>query len=56
MANWSARHDPQTSAPPAWIALVNADKDNITPLIRDTVRNGGSIFVGPDSVFSQLLS
>lgn len=55
MGNWSAQHDPLTGAPPAWIALVNADKENITRLMRQTVQKGGSIFVGPDSLFSQLL-
>ena len=53
-AAWSAKHDPQTGAPPEWIALVAADKENITRLIRDTVRNGGSIFAGPASVIAQL--
>ncbi|HEX2906564.1 MAG TPA: helix-turn-helix domain-containing protein [Phototrophicaceae bacterium] len=56
MANWGARHDPQTGAPPDWIALVNADKDRITRLIRETVKRGGSIFVGLDSVLNQLMN
>ncbi|MEP7291317.1 MAG: helix-turn-helix domain-containing protein [Chloroflexota bacterium] len=56
MANWSAQHDPQTGAPPAWIALVNADKAPVTRLIQETVRRGGSVFVGENSVFSQLLA
>jgi len=54
MASWGARHDPQTGAPRDWIALVNANKEAMTQLIRETVQNGGSIFVGPDSVVSQL--
>lgn len=56
MANWSAQHDPATGAPPAWIALVNADKANVTRLIQETVRKGGAVFVGEDSVFSQLIA
>lgn len=55
LANWSFKHDPQTAAPKIWIDMVNADKANITRLIRDTVRNGGSIFVGKNSVISQLM-
>lgn len=55
MANWGAKHDPQTGAPPTWIAMVKADRENIIRLIQETVRNGGSIFVGEDSVFSQLI-
>ena len=54
MAGWSAQHDPQTSAPQAWIAMVNADKEKMIRLIRQTVRSGGSIFAGPASVVSKL--
>jgi DNA-binding HxlR family transcriptional regulator len=54
MANWSFKHDPQTGAPAEWINMVNADKENITRLIIETVRNGGAVFVGPGSVISQL--
>ncbi|MBI1279663.1 MAG: transcriptional regulator [Anaerolineaceae bacterium] len=54
MAAWGAKHDPQTGAPPEWIAMVKADHDNIVNLIRLTVQNGGSIFVGADSVISKL--
>jgi DNA-binding HxlR family transcriptional regulator len=54
MGLWSARHDAQTGAPPGWIARVKADKENITQLVRETVKSGGSVFVGPDSVVSQL--
>jgi len=55
MAGWSAQHDPQTAAPQAWIAMVNADKEKMISLIRQTVQNGGSIFSGPDSVVSKLV-
>ena len=55
IAGWSAQHDPQTSAPQAWIAMVNADKEMMIRLIRETVRSGGSIFSGPDSVVSKLV-
>jgi DNA-binding HxlR family transcriptional regulator len=54
MASWSARHDPQTNAPADWIALVNANKEMMIQLIRETVQHGGAIFVGPDSVLSKL--
>lgn len=53
---WSAKHDPQTGAPPAWIALVKADRAGITRLVRDAVKNGRSALVGSDSVFSQLVA
>jgi len=50
LADWSAQHDPQTGAPPEWIARVNADKDEMIKLIRAAVQRGGAVFVGPDSV------
>ena len=54
IASWSARVDPDADAPPEWIAAVNHDKAAITDLIIDTVRAGGSIFVGPNSVLASL--
>lgn len=52
LASWGAQHDPQTGAPLAWIAMVNEDRETMIRRIRETVRRGGSIFVGPDSVVS----
>jgi DNA-binding HxlR family transcriptional regulator len=54
MAHWGAHHDPQTGAPMDWIEFVDANKATLIPLIRKTVRSGGSIFVGENSVVSQL--
>lgn len=54
MATWGAKYDPATGAPPDWIALVNSNKDMMIRLIRETVKNGGAIFVGPNSVVSKL--
>lgn len=54
MGLWSSQHDADTSAPPAWIARVKADKERVTRLVRETVQNGGSVFSGPNSVISQL--
>ncbi len=55
MANWSAEHDPQTGAPPAWIALMKADRERMIQRIRETVRSGGSVFAGENSLISQLV-
>lgn len=55
IANWSAEYDPQTGAPAAWIALMKSDREKMLGLIRETVRNGGSVFVGENSLFSQLV-
>lgn len=55
MANWSAEHDPQTAAPPAWIALMKTDREKMIQRMRETVRSGGSIFIGEKSLLSQLV-
>ena len=54
MANWSAEYDAQTGAPPDWIALMHANREKMIQLIRETVRRGNAVFVGPGSVVSQL--
>jgi hypothetical protein len=36
--------------------MVQADRENIIALIRETVQNGGAIFVGEDSVFNRLIA
>jgi DNA-binding HxlR family transcriptional regulator len=55
-ADWGAEHAPSTDAPPWWIDLVRARRDEITALIRDAVREGRSVFVGDDSVAARLVS
>jgi DNA-binding HxlR family transcriptional regulator len=54
MANWSAEYDADTGAPPAWIALMKADRENMIRRIRETVRSGGAVFAGERSLVSQL--
>jgi len=53
-ADWGAEHAPSTDAPRWWIDLVRQRRADLLPIIRDTVRGGGSIFVGADSVISRL--
>lgn len=55
LANWSAEHDPKTAAPMAWIALMKADREHMIQRIRDTVQSGGAVFVGEQSLLSQLV-
>jgi DNA-binding MarR family transcriptional regulator len=55
LANWSAAHDPQTGAPASWIALMKAKRELMIERIRETVKGGGSVFVGQESVISQCL-
>ena len=53
MANWSAQYDPHTAAPAAWIALMQADREKMISLMRETVQNGGSVFAGEDSLLNR---
>jgi DNA-binding HxlR family transcriptional regulator len=54
IANWSARVDPETGAPIQWIETVARHKPEMIELITATVRNGGAVFVGENSVLDQL--
>src|SRR5213080_2726220 len=55
LANWSAQHDPHTAAPAAWIALMEAEKEKMIQLIRETVQSGGCVFVGEKILLSQFV-
>lgn len=55
LANWGFKHDEKTEAPQSWFDAIQADKVKVVDLVRETVKRGGSIFVGSDSVVSKLL-
>ncbi len=55
MANWSAEHDSHTAAPASWIALMKADREKMIRLMRETVQDGGSVFVGEKSLVRQFV-
>ena len=55
IANWSAEYDSHTGAPASWIALMKADRERMLRLMRETVKNGGSVFVGEKSLLSQFV-
>lgn len=46
MSGWSARHDPDTTAPRQFVDAVYADREKMFSLVQDTVRRGGSLFGG----------
>ncbi len=46
MSSWSARHDPDTTAPRQFVDAVYADREKMFSLVQDTVRRGGSLFGG----------
>lgn len=54
LAQWGARHRKNAQAPKEWIEYVAAHRAELIPLIRTTVQEGGSIFVGDNSVISKL--
>jgi DNA-binding HxlR family transcriptional regulator len=55
LATWSAQHDPHTSTPAAWIALLKGDREQMIRLMRETVQSGGSVFVGEKSLLGQFV-
>ena len=52
MSGWSGRYDPETIAPNDFIRYVFDHRDTMYPLIRKTIRGGGSLFAGENSVIS----
>ena len=42
MANWSAEYDPQTDAPPAWIALMKAKREQMIQRMGEMVQSGST--------------
>lgn len=54
IAGWSARVDPDTEAPMEWVDLVDSRKSEMIAMITETVRRGGCVFIGEDSVLAKL--
>ena len=54
MSGWASRHDPQTSAPKDFVEYIYANREKMFKMIRETVRNGGSLFAGENSVVRKL--
>jgi DNA-binding HxlR family transcriptional regulator len=50
MSGWSARHDPETTAPQQFVAAVYADREKMFSRIQDVVRGGGSLFGGENAL------
>lgn len=53
MADWGSRQF-DSGVPEDWLELIRRDRNNMIELITETVRAGGAIFVGEDSVASKL--
>lgn len=54
MAGWGSTHDEETIAPKEFVAYVYAHRDEMYELIRETVKNGGSLFVGEESIINMI--
>lgn len=54
MADWGAEHSSQYEHLKSWLELVRRDRNSMVALITETVRAGGAIFVGENSVISKL--
>lgn len=54
MAAWGAAHDPEAEAPAWWLTTVRSRREEVIRLAAETVRAGGSLFEGPNSVAEQL--
>lgn len=54
LSRWGAKHEPETADARAWLADVPLDGTGLVQLIRETVRAGGSVFTGPQSVIAKL--
>ena len=54
ISGWSAHHDPQTIAPKEFVEYVYGNRDQMFALITQTVRDGGAIFAGENSVIQKM--
>ncbi len=54
MANWGVVHNPRTTPNPVWVKQAARDKNQLLSVIRETVKRGGSVFRGEDTVIHQL--
>lgn len=54
ISGWSSRHDPKTIAPKEFVEYIYGHRDEMFALITQTVREGGAIFAGENSVINKL--
>ncbi|MFC7624298.1 winged helix-turn-helix transcriptional regulator [Microlunatus sp. GCM10028923] len=54
IADWGVDADPESGAPMDWVAAVRADKPKMIKRITEAVRQGRAVFVGEDSLISEL--
>ena len=54
LADWGVSYGPEVTADPAWVAKAASDPQGLRVLIQETVRAGGAVWRGPNSVAAQL--
>ena len=54
LANWGLTYSDQIRANPLWVEKAENDHAGLCQMIRDTVRQGGSVYYGQPSVVEQL--
>jgi DNA-binding HxlR family transcriptional regulator len=54
LANWGVRYGPEVIANPVWVSNAQDDRPGLYHLIYETVRAGGAVFRGNNSVIEKL--
>jgi DNA-binding HxlR family transcriptional regulator len=54
LANWGVTYGPEVIPNPVWVSKAQTDPHGLRELIHKTVRAGGSVWRGPNSVIAQL--
>jgi DNA-binding HxlR family transcriptional regulator len=54
MSRWSSETDPLSEAPRALVEKICADRTGMFQMIQDSIRQGKSLFKGPESVAAKL--
>lgn len=54
LANWGVEYGPEVVPNPAWVAKAAGDPSGLRKMVQETVRAGGAVWRGTDSVAAQL--
>lgn len=54
LANWGVAYGTEVIPEPLWVSKAQTDPQGLRELIRETVRAGGTVWRGPNSVIDQL--
>jgi len=54
MLRWSVYHDSETTAPKSFTDYERKHHEEVMKVVKSTLRSGGAIFSGPNSVVSKL--